>query len=139
MSLESKAKTVVEILKANAWYDNNGLIPSNFLQTKYVPLVDYQVLSEKAQKLEVLYGLQVEEIERQKEINRKLEAKIAEAKRTLSIILENGEVKCFYENGLIPCKANCARSYEQLCERIYELKAILSVGNKPIPTEGKQE
>ncbi len=64
---------------------------------------------------------------------KELEAKVEAANKIITEITQNNEYQCFYENGLIPCKANCARYYEKLCERILELKLTLEIPRKEAP------
>ena len=52
--------------------------------------------------------------------------KLLEANKILKELITNPEVTCFIENGLIPCKAPCARNYENLCKGIQELQKILN-------------
>lgn len=65
-----------------------------------------------------------------------IQGQVEEAKRIISVIEEIPEVKCFNENGSIPCKANCARYYEQLCWLLKDLRIALN-GNNPIMEEKK--
>ncbi len=58
------------------------------------------------------------------------QAKVEAANKILADITQNHEYQSFYENGLIPCKANCARYYEKLCEQILELKLTLEIPRK---------
>ncbi len=61
----------------------------------------------------------------------KIEDAYAELGKRVAGALEalnaNGEYLCYIENGLIPCKANCARGLEQLFERL----RVQLIGEKP--------
>jgi ElaB/YqjD/DUF883 family membrane-anchored ribosome-binding protein len=57
---------------------------------------------------------------------KELAAKIEAANEKLAEITQNREYQCFAESALIPCKANCARGYEKLCDQITELTVILA-------------
>jgi ribonucleotide monophosphatase NagD (HAD superfamily) len=79
---------------------------------------DYVTLKE-AQKLQQALVYQHKEVG-------KLALQIAEANKIVAKIITNPEFQCFNNNGLIPCKASCARYYEVLCKSIQDLCVVLA-------------
>lgn len=63
-----------------------------------------------------------------------LRGKIGNVALVLSEIEKLPEYQGFVENNLIPCKAPCARQYEELCKLVVQLKACLCENNI---TEGR--
>ena len=110
MSLEENAVSI---------YDVYVIVCEYMRQAKPVP--NKQVVAlENAQKeiAELTTGYEFRLTE--------FEAKIEAANEKLAEITQNREYQCFAESALIPCKANCARGYEKLCDQITELTVILA-------------
>lgn len=59
-----------------------------------------------------------------------LRKQVAEANKILSEMFKNSELRCFDENGFIPCKANCARYYEELCSYIKALRFLFNANQQ---------
>jgi hypothetical protein len=111
MSLESKAITVLISDKS----------------IKMVPLVDAQKAYDTAKKC---YDEKQKQVFELQEENKQLEAMVEAANKILVEIMQNSEYQCFYENGLIPCQAQCARKYEEFCKYITDLKGVLQIPRK---------
>jgi hypothetical protein len=48
-----------------------------------------------------------------------------DANEILKDITNTKEGECFAENGLIPCKADCARTYEEVYRGLQRIKSLL--------------
>ena len=131
MSIESKAKTRKDLqvftIEKGHWIEPYSIL-DNQLKEKYISLEDAQKEIEKAlddQAKAIHKDWNRAGREWHKEEN-ELKAKIEAANEKLAEITQNREYQCFAESALIPCKANCARGYEKLCDQITELTVILA-------------